>query len=639
MPRSFLTTIVLSMPLVLLVSVGAGAQVLGTAARKPAPPPTTATTTGPAAQTTPAHAGAIEPLNLSLPTISYGAAQPVRSGRRPTDLAEARQITTGVGGRNVTGRVVRLRGIAGIDAATGIIPEGAQRLLAIHVRTLDPGQSHDYIVNADLAAQWINAHPVPADIKTSGDGPSRQHCSGADYVTKANCDYQAAGDAWKAVQDVAKKDWNHASDELTHDWNMTQGCFADHTLPLNNIPVSFSITPNLTIPLSSVANGAGASNSLSDKNSSGSVDGSVGLGFPLQSDFVAQLDLFYIPCLPFVIRPKSIAANGTMMVGEKLTANVSAAGKFDKTLKIPPTGGPKIPIQMIPIVIAGVPVAELDVSAYIEGNVEVGGNGKATGNFELTNPHKAKFAFACSGSGCSSSSSQIPDPTNVSESAQIKGQVFVKPSVYTALQLDFDYDLLSARAGPQPYLLGMASGCAEASAQQASNGTSASEENHALTADLDWGVELRAEALIANQVVGSPYVHSVTGDKHLWFRDLAPGGSTALVANVQSAGAAAAGRPVAYRVKMPTCYPYTNKVLYQVSWTGGATPTNNSACQWQPGRGVCQFDPTKDLPINLTWTNAGSYSLTVQPVSDDHHRTFTPAPQATQVVVTVAPGG
>ncbi len=580
---------------------------------------------------------AIDPIRL--PTISYGTPQPAQTaGRRPTDLSELRPVTTRIGGRDVTTKVLRLRGLAGIEQAQGL-PDGARRLLAIHVRTLDPNQPHDYIVNTELAEQWMAAHKVPDDIKTSDGGSHRQHCSGADYVTKANCDYQAAGDAVKAVQDEAKKDWNHASDELTHDWNMAQDCFADKTLPLNNIPVKFSITPNLTIPLSSVANGAGVKSSFTNASSSGKVDGSVGLGFPLEGDFVAQLNLFYIPCLPFVVRPKSIAANGTMLVGEKLTASVTATGSFDKTFRIPPTGGPKIPIQMIPIVIAGVPVAELDVSAYIEGDIEVGGSGKADAHFELSDPHKASFSFDCNGGGCSSRLKPVADPATVMESAEIKGQVMVKPSVYTALQLDFDFDLLSARVGPQPYLQGIASGCAEASAQQASDGTSTSEENHALTADLDGGIKLRAEALVAEQVVGKPWTPSMTGNKHLWFRDLAPGGSTALVATVQSAGPVTAAKPASYRVKMPTCYPYTNKVQYRVTWTGNATPAPNSLCQWQAKGGTCQGDPAKDLVINLTWPTAGAYSLTVVPVSDDHHRSFSSAPQVTQVTVSAAPGG
>ncbi len=584
----------------------------------------------------------IEPIRL--PSISYGTPQPAQTGRQPNDVSELRPMTARIAGRDVTSKVLRLRGIAGIEGASPQdLPEGARRLLAIHVRKLAANQSQDYIVNTTLAAQWMATHPVPADIKPPESGNSHSGCSSISMKCASEAEKHAVDQGsqeWEKLRQQAQGVWDHASDELTHDWNMAQDCFADETLPLNGIPVKFSITPNLTIPLSSVANGAGIKSSFSAGGASGKVDGSVGLGFPLEGDFVAQLDLFYIPCLPFVVRPKSIAADGTMLVGEKLTASVTATGAFDKTFKIPPTGGPKIPIQMIPIVIAGVPVAELDVSAYIEGNIEVGGTGKADGHFELSDPHKASFSFACDGGGCTSQMRPVADPTTVMESAEIKGQVFVKPSIYTALQLDFDYDLLSARAGPQPYLLGMASGCVEGSAQQASNGTSTSEENHALTADLDWGMEVRAEALVAEHIVGKPYVHSVTGDKHLWFRDLAPGGSTALVANVQSLGSAAASKPASYKLKMPACYPYTNKIQYRVSWTGGATPAPNSLCKWQDkGVGTCQADPTKDLVINLTWPVAGNYSLTVVPVTDEHHRSFSSAPQVVPVTVAAAPGG
>lgn len=587
-------------------------------------------------------APAIEPLRL--PSISYGTPQPAQGGRRPGDVSELRPMATRVAGRDVTSKVLRLRGIAGIEQASAQdLPEGARRLLAIHVRKLAANQSQDYIVNTTLAAQWMATHPVPDDIKPPESGTSHSGCNSISMKCASEVEKHAVDQGsqeWEKLRQQAQGVWDHASDELTHDWNMAQDCFADETLPLNGIPVKFSITPNLTIPLSSVANGAGIKSSFSAGGASGKVDGSVGLGFPLEGDFLAQLELFYIPCLPFVVRPKSIAADGTMLVGEKLTASVTATGAFDKTFKIPPTGGPKIPIQMIPIVIAGVPVAELDVSAYIEGNIEVGGTGKADGHFELSDPHKVSFSFACDGGGCTSQMRPVADPTTVMESAEIKGQVFVKPSIYTALQLDFDYDLLSARAGPQPYLLGMASGCAEASAQQASDGTSVSEENHALTADLDWGMEVRAEALVAEHIVGRPYVHSVTGDKHLWFRDLAPGGSNALVANVQSAGSATASKPASYRVKMPSCYPYTNRIQYRVSWTGSAVAGPNSLCQWQDkGAGICRADPTKDLVINLTWPAAGNYTLTVAPISDEHHRSFSSAPQVTQVTVAAAPGG
>lgn len=581
---------------------------------------------------------AIDVQGYTLPSITYGTPRPA-TGAAEGGMSHLGAKVSRLGGGDATNNVVRLRGVQGIDEAQDL-PEGAKRLLQIHVRTLGADEPSDYIVNTTLAAKWMATHHVPDDVQPpksenthSGCNSWSMHCAGE--VGK-HAEDQGSKE-WEKLRQEAQGAWNHASDELTHDWNMVSDCFADETLPLNGIPVKFSIQPNVTISLPT--NAFGHSSSFQNANSTGKVDGSIGIGFPMEGDFVAQLKLFYIPCLPFVVRPKSIAADGTMGVGEKLTASITATGAFLKTFKIPPTGGPKIPIQVIPIVIGGVPVAEMDVSAYIEGNIEVGGSGQADAHFELSDPHKVQFKFDCNGGGCSSAMQAVPIPASTMESAEIKGQVWVKPSVYTALQLDFDYDLLSARAGPQPFLMGMASGCAEASARQSTDGKSSSEENHALMADLDWGIELRAEALVADQVVGKPWTHKVTGD-HIWFRDLAPGGSNALVANVQSAGTAQVAKPMSYKVKMPSCYPYTKTVQYRVTWTGGATPGTNNLCQWQgKGSGTCKGDPTKDLVMSFTWPNAGVYSLSVTTVGDDHPRSFSSPPRLTTVTVGAGAGG
>jgi hypothetical protein len=568
---------------------------------------------------------------FNLPSISYGTPHPP-TGTRGTVLtrSDSRQVVGMIGGKRTTGTVLHMRGKTAVDQNTSL-PDGAKRLLQMAVRTVPLGESDHYIVNVQLAQDWVKAHPVPEYVKPAPD----EAVSGCNnWYDSFDCAAQAATDEWRRNWDKAVKEWDHVTGELTHDWGMAQGCFADHTLPLPDIPVQFSIAPQMTVHLeASGSQGLGAGGSAS-----GTVQGTVGLGFPIQSDVRSQLDLFYIPCLPFVIRPKSLAGVGTLTVGETLKGSVSATGKFDKTFTIPPTGGPQIPIEVIPIVIGGVPVAELDISAYIEGNIEVGGKGSAEGHFEIDNPHKAAFDFNCSGNGCKANSHGIPDPTTATEGASIQGQVFVKPSIYTALQLDFDVDALTARVGPQPYLLGTASGCAAVAGAQTIGGGSSSQENHLLVGDLDWGVELRAEALVVRKVIGQPFIHSVTGDKHLWFRDLAPGGSNALVAEVNG-GAAIAGRAASYKVRLPSCYPFTNPVLYRLTWTGNATPTNASQCTWQAGQGTCTFDPTKDLVIGFTWPASGSYSLTVVAVSDDHHRVFAPAPAPTQITVTVAPAG
>jgi hypothetical protein len=538
-------------------------------------------------------------------------------------------VSATVNGRSVSGSILELHGLDGIEKAQGL-PDGAKRLLEMHVRTLKQGEPTTYIVNTQLAASWIATHPVPADVKPN-DGSDDSH-SGCDKYSM-DCLGEAVQHAEGQFQQLwqqAVDAWNHASGELSHDWNVAEACFADSTLPLANIPVQFSASPSFGVHLEQ-----SGSTSIGGGAASGTVQGTLNLGFPIDANFVAELDLFYIPCLPFAIRPKSISGGGTLTIGEQLKGNASASGKFDKLFTIPPTGGPQIPIEVIPIIIGDVPVAELDVSAYIEGNVQVSATGKVEGSFEFNDPHKARFDFRCSGSGCSANPLSLPDPITTTETASIKGQVSIKPAIFTALQLDFDVDVLSARAGPQPYLLGIASGCDAVTGTQTAGGLSTSSENHILAADLDWGVDLRAEALAARQVIGNKYQRSVTGDKHILFRDLLPGGSTSLIANVTGPAQTAAKVPTLYKVRMPSCYPYTNTLKYRVTWTGSATPAPVSSCQWQAGQGTCSFDPIKELAFTLNWPAAGSFTVSVVPMSDDHNRVFSPPPKAGQVAVTV----
>lgn len=577
-------------------------------------------------------------VNYKLPALSYGTPQPATSAVAGTKgRTELKAIDVAMGGRRTSATIIHLRGLDGIEGATSL-PEGARRLLEIHVRTLAQGEPDHYLVNPQLAAEWIAAHPVPASIKSSDTGGNSHSGCGALSIHCAGEVVAHAGDQtskeYEKIRKQAQADWSHASSELTHDWNMVEDCFADKTLPLANIPVQFDITPTIAVDVQQ----SGSKNLPGGGSASGTVNGSVTLGFPMQSDFVAELDLFYIPCLPFAVRPRSISAKGKLGVGEQLTTAVAATGKFDKTFKIPPLGGPRIPIQIIPIVLGGVPIAELDVSAYIEGDLELGGDAKASAHFQFTDPHTAFFDVNCSGSGCTSKSQSVADPQTSNEGAQLQGHVFVKPSVYTALQLDFDFDALGLRAGPEPYLVGDASGCAAVAGAQTAAGNAIA-ENHVLAADLDWGVQFRAEALVGGQVAGDALKRSITTDKHLWFKDLAPGGSTAFSPLVSGATQVVAGRSASFKVRMPSCYPYANPVQYRVSWTGAAKPAATSACQWQAETGTCTGDPAKDLALAFVWPATGTQTVTVAAVSDEHdhgHRAFTPPPKPSQMSVTVA---
>jgi hypothetical protein len=531
--------------------------------------------------------------------------------------------------------VIHLRGLDGIEQAQGL-PQGARDLLAMHVRTLPPGESNHYIVNKQLADEWIRTHPVPPSAKPRSSD-SHAGCHSFSWHCAGEAAQHAAAEGSRQAEELRRKsteDWRRAAKEVAHQWKMAESCFADHTLQVSDIPVQFSIAPEF--PLSFEQHGKRPLGRESG-SASGSVKGTLAVGVPVAADFRARVELFYLPCLPFAVRPKSLGANGTMTVGSRLTASASATGRFSTLFTIPPTGGPLIPVEVIPIVIAGVPVAEVDVSVYLDGTVAVEGEGALDGHFKLDAPHRTAFDFECSGRGCRLRSHNIPVPTVTSEDVRVKGRIQVKPAIYAALQLDFDYDALSARAGPQPYLLAELAGCTYASAIESPGAVSTAQEWHALTADLDWAIELRAEALVATRRMGNPLLVQLMKPEHLWFKDLVASGSTALALGVDGLRQVPVGQPAAYRLKTRPCYPYTDAVEYRLSWTGRAVPTPVSGCTWQSGHGTCRSDPRHEATIHLSWPSAGQYQLTVAPVKDAHGRVFSPNP--TQVDVDVQAGG
>lgn len=582
-----------------------------------------------------------------LPSISYGTPQPPPSGTRSFDAAlprfESISVATTVNGRSVNKQLMVLNGRQGIENAPGI-PDGARRLLGMHVRKLNLNDSAVYFFDPQVAAEWLATHPVPPDMEPREEEEEEE--SDCDEILSGNISVSNAGGCVEEGVDAAEAEferlreraedyWSDSSDELADLWDEAQNCFADHVLPGGSVPVRFDITPTMTVSLDN-----GSSRGV------GSVSGSVGVGIPMDGDLEAKVDFFYIPCLPFVVRPRSITVTGDLTVGEQLAIDAMASRAFNKTYTIPPTGGPRIPIYVIPIVIGQVPVAVIDVSAYIEGEIEVAASGEIAGNFTLSNEHTSTFDFTCSGQGCRTGSGARPTastPVTTTETVQVEGRVSAKPGIYTALMFTLNVNVLGARLGPQPYLLGTAAGCGAATATQTNGGDSTGEQNAALVADLDWGVDFRAEALVGGVVVGDRYQDEITGDRHVWFKDLVPGGSSALRAALAGPTEAPTGQATAYKLRMPSCYPYADDAKYRVTWTGNATPSAvpASACDWQAGRGDCRFDPLDELELRFAWPAEGSYSLTAALLGDEH-QTFQPALPPTQLAVAVsgaAPAG
>jgi len=597
-------------------------------AAAPAPAPARAPT--PAAAAAPVNAGVL----ANLPQVTYGDpfTGPRPSLRTTGARFDTRTVNAKVGGRELSNAVLTLRGRLGVEEAATVLPDGASRLLEMHARTLHRGELAYYVVNPRVATEWFQTHPVPPHIKPKKE-ENESECGTFSWEGVVDC----AEDAGAAVEaefekwrQQAEDWWKESTDELSDLWNAGAGCFEERVLPGPSVPVRFTKTHSMTVDVERSATRGGGQ---------GTVKGSATVAIPMEGDFQAKMTFFYIPCLPFMARPRNLTADGNLTVGQQLSIDVEATGSFEKTFTLPPTGGPQIPLYVIPIVIGDVPVAVIDVSAYIEGDMLITGNGRATGQFTVSNSHRSTFDFTCDGRGCTGHEKGSTAPTTTNESAKIQGELSVRPGIFTALQLSFDYNVLSARAGPEPYLLGTVLGCGAASATQTAGQPSTTNVNAALMADLDWGVLLRAEALAGGQRLGDRWESQAKRNAHMWFRDMAPGGSSALVPTVSTA-AATASQPVSFKVRMPTCYPYTSDVTYRLTWTGGATLSAPSGCQTAAaGSATCnKFDPKTDLTFSLTWPTAGAYSLSVFLVKDEH-RTFTPAPSPAQINVTVSPSG
>jgi hypothetical protein len=550
-----------------------------------------------------------------------------------------RQVTAGVNGQTVQGAILHLRGLDGIQQAEaqGLIPKSVGDILSMHVRALPVGESDHYLVSPALALAWSNTHPEPA-LATGKTTDNHEGCNSFSWHCAGEVAEHAEGQADQLIAQ-AQQEWQQMVGQAAQMYGESAACFTDSSKTLAKVPLQFSEPFQVNLPFSQ----SGKSGSFS-----GTISGNVGLGFPVQTNMMTDVSVFYVECLPFMIRPRGVDASGGVTTGTTFTAAITATGKFEQDFPIYSTT-PPIPIEVLPIIVAGVPLAEVDMSAYIAADVDVNAADTATASYEVDHTRTVALQFSCAGTGCTGSTTQGPTQTTTAKNAKITGQVTVTPAVYAALQFDFDFDALSVRAGPKPALIAQVNGCAYAGQTTttitgaASNSVASTlggdtQHSQCLVADVDWKTDFVDQILIGGQSVGSQ-TNALVGARHIAFYDLMPGGSTALIAGVTQAANAAAGQPTQFQVQMPQCYPYTDKIQYQVSWTGGGSGVPDpAACTWNntAGTGTCFANPTQQLALGFQWP-AGDHSLSVTLVHDAHPRDFNVTPNA--VSVNVGSGG
>jgi len=404
-----------------------------------------------------------------------------------------------------------------------------------------------------------------------------------------------------------------------------------------------------------------AANAAKDSPWSSTFKGKVVFGFPVlsSSGTVIRADFFYIPCLPFLLRPRSVVVSGSLAVEAALTGNAQVSGQYNKTIPLP-TADLHIPIQVWPIVLPdGTPIAELDLSLFVQGFLQITGKGQISTNLNLDYAHLTGFDFTCDGKGCSQNSlprSQLtklpsaPETTPNTTSTIVSGEIEVQPKLFTGLEINVDVDIIQARVGPEATMEGDVQGDACLSTNGSSRSTS-----DALLAELGWTPGMRADLLIFNKAIGDGYDHPLEQERLMAFHDLLQerGGSNALTPAVSGQAKLAPGQSAIYNIKMPACYPYTQPVTYHVAWTGGVTPGVNSpgptagskACTPPakaeagdpPSEMTCVFDPKQALALSFSWPQASAtdYNITVAALGDQLGRKFTSAKPA-DVHVSVA---
>jgi hypothetical protein len=353
--------------------------------------------------------------------------------------------------------------------------------------------------------------------------------------------------------------------------------------------------------------------------------GSFSANAQLEGSITAQLNFglkrkkVFGKCVPYGVKFQNVHAfgNATSTAGITLTGglayqntfgpwDISKAHLFSYTYwagPIPITIGFNLPIT-----------AGLDLGASVTGTINYNGNFVASGTFD----------YVCTLDDCSGSANfENTSPTGSTQSitGSVTGHIKPVPHVDVALRAYlYDDALLYAQIGVRPHLLGDLWGYTGNTCGDA-DGNGNNESVHALTFDLDRRIDITAEAKIIGR---DPWQRTVrTGPVvHMGFWDLNT--SDAMQPLLQGPANLNVGAAGNYNVKIRPCWPYTDKVTYQLNWGDGSAA--------QSLEGV----PGTDVPASHTWTAAGSPTVTATSVQDLHGRTLNQSTSRTvQVTVPV----
>ncbi|HEV2852012.1 MAG TPA: hypothetical protein VHC97_04335 [Thermoanaerobaculia bacterium] len=362
--------------------------------------------------------------------------------------------------------------------------------------------------------------------------------------------------------------------------------------------------------------------------------GSVSMVGQLQGSVTAQLHFGLKRknilgfCVPYGVKFYDLHAFGNATS----SAGLTVSGNFDYHSSSGPSEILNRELYGFTYRIGPIPI-KITINAVMSGGYDLTATASGTINYNGTHVATGSFDYTCTLDDCTGTNTfENTSPTGSGETitGQVEGRI--KPVPY----LDFGVravvlsdSLLYAQVGIRPYFLGdlwgyLGNTCGDA------DGDGNGETVRALTFDLDRRIDITGEL----KILTSPKKKTLkTGAvKHVSFWDL--GNSTAMQPQLQGPGMLEVRDPGAYKVRMRSCWPYTDQVTYQLNWGDG------SAVQ------TLQGAPATEVTASHTWTEAGSKTVTATSDRDAHGRALNQstsrtidvkAPVPLTVTVTQAP--
>ena len=555
---------------------------------------------------------------FALLSVAASAATPPASSKTPRKLAAP----------HLAGKIAQPSPIPGPGGPPVITLEPESWILiaapadggggGVSTNGTSPSTDHVYILHSDAG---INESPLPqtikddlvppppdGDISISSEGGAEDTYIVSQEIAEGIEASELAGALTPEIDAIAEPlDEETSYSASTPNKSIFGGSCATHDKNYSKVINLHSYNYDKTFQLGDGFTGSFSANAQ--------LEGSV----TAQLNFGLKRKKVFGKCVPYGVKFQNVHAfgNATSTAGITLTGglayqntfgpwDISKAHLFSFTYwagPIPITIGFNLPIT-----------AGLDLGASVTGTINYNGNYVASGTFD----------YVCTLDDCSGSANfENTSPTGSTQSitGSVAGHIKPVPHVDVAVRAYlYDDALLYAQVGVRPYLLGDLWGYTGTTCGDA-DGNGNNESVQALTFDLDRRIDITAEAKIIGR---DPWQRTLrTGAVvHMGFWDLI--NSAAMQPLLQGPATLNVGTAGNYNVKIRPCWPYTDKVTYQLNWGDG------SAAQTLEGV------PGTDVPASHTWTAAGSPAVTATSVQDLHGRTLNQTTSRTvQVTVPV----